>query len=212
MCDISCLHYKWLFVSGWIDGLLLHNVSGSKVFLRVVSRVFVSMCLIVMLALVDGISSCSDSIFPWACIQAYRAQKKDPRNINRKNIALALYMRSLSVTTVILLLSFALMFETDNHNYLQKLTKVVKDIFAEAHVVSHIINGRSYEHDHLFWVSSYQQFKTGFPPHDLFRHWYWYSRTQVQNNPHGSILYRRPPLAYLNALKVSITAIAKIWL
>ena len=122
-------------------------------------------------------------------------------------------MRSLSVTTVILLLSFALMFETDNHNYLQKLTKVVKDIFAEAHVVSHIsldIYGRSYEHDHLYLVSSYQQFKTGFPPHDLFRHWYWYSSTQVQNHPHGSILYRRPPLAYLNALKVSITAIAKI--
>ena len=47
-------------------------------------------------------------------------------------------MRSLSVTTVILLLSFALMFETDNHNYLQKLTNVVKDIFAEAYGVSHI--------------------------------------------------------------------------
>ena len=138
MCDISCLHYKWVFVSGRIDGVLLHHISGSKMFLRVVSRAIVSMCLIVMFAIVDGISSCSDSIFPWACIQAYRAQKKDPRNIKRKNVALAFYMRSLSVTTVILLLSFALMFETDNHNYLQKLMNIVKDIFAEAYGVSHI--------------------------------------------------------------------------
>ena len=42
------------------------------------------------------------------------------------------------MTIVIILLSFALMFETDNHNYLQKLTNVVKDIFAEAYGVSHI--------------------------------------------------------------------------
>ena len=48
-----------------------------------------------------------------------------------------------------------------------------------------------------------------YPPHYLFQYW-WRSHRRARIQPVGSILYRGDLLVFLNALKVSITAIAKI--